>query len=280
MFGGIYFGESYPAGFPSTASVTYTDAPTGTLTLTGSITDAKVYVEAPTGTLTGSGSDTDALAVQSSVTGTQTASGSVVDVHAYLDARSGTGTLSGNATDAATYADTATGTATLSGSTAETHGEVFTDTATGTQTLTGSATDAYLIAVVYTDAPIGTITISGSTTDQKVYGDVVAGTIGGGTIVVGPSGQVIVGSNVNQQSERPKHYRPQQQPPQYVILRSAHDQPSGTVNLTGTLDEDSAESYVYAAPRMIGDPTIEDVLNAQRHAQRQITRIREKVGAT
>lgn len=110
---------------------------------------------------------------------------------------------------------------------------------------------------IYTDAPLGQI---------------------GGTLVVGGGGMVKVGgTSVNQQPQRQPRTYPQQAPPRLIHIEYhvAHDAPTGQLSLSGSISEELVESLEYAASRYAGDPTIQDVLAAQRHARRII---RQKVG--
>ena len=135
----------------------------------------------------------------------------------------------------------------------------YIDAPAGSLPLAGSQTSTYTRAIEYIDAPVGHI---------------------GGTLVVGGGGIVKVGgTSVNQEPQRrqPRHYQPQQAPPKLIHIeyQVGHDAPTGRIQLGGTTSEELVESLEYTTPRNIGDPTIQDVLAAQRRARRII---RQKVG--
>lgn len=124
--------------------VYYADAPTGTITLTGAITEAKSYTDTATGTLTESGTETDQ--------------------RVYPDTPSGLVALSGVVAEADVDTDTPIGTVTLSGSLVDLYAPpvIYTDTPTGQLDLSGTS----LAARAYADAPVGTI---GGSTVEYVY---------------------------------------------------------------------------------------------------------------
>lgn len=97
-------------------TVTYNDAGTGTITLSGSGTASHVHDGTGTGTFTLSGSGTGTSSHSGTGTGTFTLSGSGVDSLVYADSDTGTVTLSGTGTRTSTHTSSGTGTITLSGS--------------------------------------------------------------------------------------------------------------------------------------------------------------------
>jgi fibronectin-binding autotransporter adhesin len=169
----------------------YTETASGTVTLSGTFTEAKKYIDAASGTVTLSGSLVEARTTSDTSSGSETLSGSLSDAKRYTDSPSGTLTLSGSSSDAKRFTDSASGSVTLSGSTSEadTQSEGLTGTLTlsgtrteanthtgaqsGTETLTGTLTDA----TTFTDAPAGTLALSGTAADQHTTTDAPTGAL-------------------------------------------------------------------------------------------------------
>lgn len=80
--------------------LSYVDAQSGTVTVSGTATDAKIFTDTGSGTVT--------------VTGTATESYGPTSV-TYTDSQSGTVTVTGSGVDAASYTDATAGTVTLTG---------------------------------------------------------------------------------------------------------------------------------------------------------------------
>lgn len=143
------------------AGTTYNDTPSGSLALSGSLTDARTYADSPSGTISLSGSSAEAHAVSDSPSGSIVLSGSItetftpggLEVH---DSPSGTITLSGSLVEAHTVSSSHSGTISLSGSISE--AKRYTDSPSGSITLSGAVIQAYDAV----DAVSGTLTLSGS----------------------------------------------------------------------------------------------------------------------
>lgn len=125
MLGGLYLGQGYLGD--RARALAYTDARSGTISLSGSGTGTHTHAGSRTGTITVSGSGSD---VYSGIT--------------YTDSGSGVVHLSGSGTDLKSYADARSGTVLLSGSVSGTHSH----TAAGTAVvfLLGFGTDSFLLS--------------------------------------------------------------------------------------------------------------------------------------
>lgn len=110
----------FPASAPS--GTNYTDAATGTLTLSGTRTEAQAHTSSRTGTLTLTGTRTESQTHSASRTGTLTFSGTRSESQSHTRAATGTLTLSGSKTESWVigYIDASSGTLRLSGTSTET----------------------------------------------------------------------------------------------------------------------------------------------------------------
>lgn len=104
-------------GLILSAGNVYTASPTGTITLSGSVAEAKGFAESPTGTIALSGARVEAYAHADGPSGTITLSGTSTSTGG--DSPSGTLTLSGSLAEASSASLSASGTITLSGTIVE-----------------------------------------------------------------------------------------------------------------------------------------------------------------
>lgn len=126
MLGGLYLGQGYLGD--RARALAYTDARSGTISLSGSGTGTHTHAGSRTGTITVSGSGSDIY-----ISGTT-----------YTDSGSGTVHLSGSGTDLKSYIDARSGTVLLSGSVSGTHSHAAAGTAT--IFLVGFGTDSFLLS--------------------------------------------------------------------------------------------------------------------------------------
>lgn len=97
------------------AGVVFTDAGSGTITLSGSATESASAADTGSGTITLSGTKTESAVGTNSGSGTITLSGTKTESASYADSRSGTITLSGSFTQSYSHSGSGSGTIVLSG---------------------------------------------------------------------------------------------------------------------------------------------------------------------
>lgn len=143
-------GQSAIAVF-TTPAITFTDAPTGALTLAGSVAEAKTNADTQTGALVLAGS------VTQSKTGTDSQTGALI--------------LAGSVTESKRGTDSQTGALILGGSCSE-H-LTRSSTPSGAFTLTGSCTQA----LSHAGAPAGALVLTGTVSEARLGSNSVTGAL-------------------------------------------------------------------------------------------------------
>lgn len=148
-----------------TESKGFSDSASGSLTLSGTKAEAWGASDAPSGSLTLSGVNVETFGHSDSATGTITAEGSSTDKYEASDKPSGSGHLEGSISTSTEGSDVVKGTLTLEGSVVEQGGIVYEDTVSGSLTLTGSISVEELLTV-YNDSIAGSLVSSGTRTES------------------------------------------------------------------------------------------------------------------
>lgn len=225
----IATGPTWTYGY--TPATIYTDAPTGTLTLTGSRTEGKVYGEGTrTGTVTLTGTRTEAKAHSGTVTGTVTLTGTRTESNARSESRTGIIALTGTRAEAKIHSQSVTGTVTLTGTRTESWGKAYIDAVTGTIPLSGSAVEALSAA----DAVTGHLLPTGSVVESLTFTDTRTGTV--------PLAGTRTESNARSESRTGTVTLTGSVLESYITESGYYDAPVGTLVLAGTRTESNARS--------------------------------------